>query len=228
MLFIVSAADITESHATRRAGRVSKANLPQEYELAQLVQNIENPHPSWNASTPACEWDGVDCDVASEIKSIKWNVYSGKSYQELTGSLSFVYLPKTVRIFDVFLTKLSGEVPLNTLPFKLESMNLRNNDLSGPLDLTALPPIFNKLVLSGNRFTGEICLDKLPSGLKYLWLDCNQLSGKVCLCNLPSALYLLDLSSNVNLHGEVEKRLLRDMAGLNLKIRNTSITRVGP
>ena len=228
MLCNVSAADITESHATRRAGRVSKANLPQEYELAQLVQNIENPHPSWNTSTPACEWDGVYCDVASEIKSIKWNVYSGKSYQQLTGSLSFVYLPKTLRKFDVFLTKLSGEVPLNTLPYRLKSMNLRNNNLSGPLDLTALPPIFKKLVASGNRFTGEICLDKLPLGLKYLFLDCNQLSGKVCLCNLPSTLYLLDLSSNVNLHGEVERRLLREMDGFHLTVRNTSITRIGP
>ena len=194
----------------------------------------------------ACNWDGVDCNKANEITSIYWNGYLSKSYKDLTGSLNFGYLPNTVHTFCFFLTKLSWEVPLSTLPCKLGVLILAYNDFSGPLDLTTLPPNMNKLNLSGNRFTGEICLDKLSPGLKYLSLDCNQLSGNLCLRDLPnlydlrlftnrfsgkidvrslpSTLHHLDLSNNVNLHGEIEKRLLPNMAGFNLNIRNTNIT----
>ena len=226
------------------------ANLPQEYELAQLVRNVGNPHSSWNTPTPACEWDGVICNKANETTVINWNGFSNKSYKQLTGSLNFGYLPKTVHKFHVFITKVSGEVPLNVLSCKLVSLGLRDNELSGPLDLTALPPNMRDLDLSANRFTGEICLTELPSDLQYLSLDRNQLSGKVCLrdlpnlCrlrlytnrfsgkidvrSLPSTLHQLDLSNNVKLHGEIEKRLLPDKVGFYLNIRNTKIALVSP
>jgi len=197
--------EIPKSTHEVRAGRVSMANFPPEYELAQLVRNVGNLHSTWKTSTPACKWDGVDCNEADEIKCINWSGIS-QSDEQLTGSLSFGYIPKTLHTFNVFVTNLSGEVPLNILPCELRCLVLRNNELSGSLDLTSLPPNLRNLDLSANRFTGEVCLTKLPLELKYLCLDRNQLSGKLYLNNLPNLSYLRLYENNFSGNVDIEVR----------------------
>ena len=241
MLYTLPAADVTESRVVRRAAKVSNTNLPQEYQLARLVRNVENSFSSWNTSTPACEWYGVDCNKEGEIMSIKWPM------SKLKGSLSFRYLPETMHTFYAYVNELSGDVPLGTLSSSLHRLSLRDNELSGTLDLAALPLNLTTLILSGNRFTGEVCLTRLPSGLLNLCLGRNMLSGELYLNELPNVIMLrlennnfsgnvdlsslpasldeLDLSCNVNLSGEVKKSVLPEKLCSALRIRSTKIVR---
>ena len=57
-----------------RPAKVSAANLPQEYELSELVQDIANPHKSWNTEVTACDWEYVTCDEQGNVSELKWNI----------------------------------------------------------------------------------------------------------------------------------------------------------
>ena len=54
----------------RRTAKVRGAKLPQEYELVGFVENIENPHLSWNTSIPACQWNGIECNHEGRVTRI--------------------------------------------------------------------------------------------------------------------------------------------------------------
>jgi len=238
----IHAADIPAPQIARRAAKVSITNLPQEFQLEQVVRDVENPNSSWTTSTPACKWSGVDCNNTDSVMSISW--WS----RELKGSLNYSHLPETIHIFYANVNQLFGEVSLETFPPKLRTLSLRNNQLSGTLDLTALPPDLKTLVLSGNQFTGEVCLTKLPSQLRYLYLGRNMLSGDLCFRKLPNMVILrleendfsgkidlrsipcsleeLNLANNINLCGKVKEYHIPLLLRAGLKIKNTRIARL--
>ena len=89
---------------TTKAHRVRGANLPQEYELARFVQNISNLDPSWNTSTHACDWKGVNCDAELHVSKIMW------MFMGLSGSLEWNYLCRTLREFAGWDNKFTGSI----------------------------------------------------------------------------------------------------------------------
>ena len=135
--------DIAES---TRKGRVRGANLPQEYELSRFIQNIANPHPSWNTSTPACDWSNVYCDVELHVKKIYWR------RMKLAGLLQWNYLCRTTREFTTVQNDLSGGVPLDTLPSPMTEFVVNANAFSGELDLSHLPNDMDTLTSERQQF----------------------------------------------------------------------------
>ena len=70
------------------AAKVSSITVPQEYDLIRLIQNMQERPPSWNTDTPACEWEGVECDEKNQVKEFSW------CFENL-GFLVWKYLPQS-------------------------------------------------------------------------------------------------------------------------------------
>mmetsp|Transcript_18743 Transcript_18743/g.25890 ORF Transcript_18743/g.25890 Transcript_18743/m.25890 type:complete len:280 (+) Transcript_18743:48-887(+) len=188
-----------------RIGRVGGSNLPQEYELARFVELVENPHPTWNVSTPACEWKGVTCEDGLHVTKIDWENVA--ELNSLSGSIQWEWLPQKILVVDVAKQKLSGNVPLKTLPSKLRVLNLVLNQFSGGLDLQFLPNTLEKVWVDYNNFQDGVDLTQLSQSLLALTLSSNKLSGHVDLVSLPSGMTCLNLSRNL-FTGPVQLRRL--------------------
>ena len=170
--------------------KVSATNLPQEYQLARLVADVNNLHKSWSTETPACEWHGVECNEDEEVIYITWEV------AHMSGSLRFMYLPRTLESFLVYNNNLSGSVPLDQLPSGLEELSLSHNRFEGGIDLTLLPPVTKELYLGRNHFTGSVCLSNLPVSLTGLYIQDNQLTESIDLTSLPRNMVMMNVARN--------------------------------
>ena len=217
--------DVPEVTRKSRVAKVSSCNLPQELELAHLVQDITNPHPSWKSSTPACEWAYLKCNERGEVSELIWkksfkldsnpSIYTYKrifidgmepkaenaflGLGKIEGALHLAYLPRTLQLLDVSyqVKGLTGEVPWNYLPSNLEIFSLNSNKFSGSVDLTSLPPKMRRLGISRNKFNGDVSLSTLPAGLVDLYLDSNLFTGTLDLTSLPNSLKTLRLKFNM-------------------------------
>ena len=165
----------------QRAAKV-RGNLPPEFELAQLTKDIENPFPSWNASTPACEWKGVTCGDGIHISAIYWDPKS--------------HIPPHLRSFYAYGNGFSGRLHWQHLPQSLKKFRIERNKLQGSVNLTRLPQGLTSLSLSRNMFSGNVVLDCLPQNMTYLNLGNNQFTGCLDFRHLP--LTLTSLSCNDN------------------------------
>ena len=167
-----------------RASKVRGTFLPQEYELAKFISDVENPHESWSTATPACEWDNVKCDDEGEVIDISW------SYQGLLGTLHWEHLPRSVKFLDV-----------------------SYNQLSGTLEFSALPPGLEKLWVHYNLFSGEVYFEHLPTGISVLNISRCDFSGFVdlsCLqhSSLAKAASGFDIRNNPKLQGSVPRNIV--------------------
>jgi len=192
MLYSTADIPIAQSHHSH-TGRVRGANLPQEYELAKFTQDIEKPHPSWNTSTPACEWKCVTCEDAIHVTEINWSAFA---FERLSGTLQWDWLPRTLTACRLWDTQLTGGVKLDTLPPQLSTLILWNNDFTGNLDLEHMPHTLEELAVGSNRFEGSVELTSLPRNLVYLSLRKNKLSGTIDLTRLSEHLNHLNISEN--------------------------------
>ena len=195
-----------------RPSKVQRVNLPQEYDLARFIEDIENPDPSWNTSTPACAWKGVTCE-GIHVWKIIWNRY------KLSGSVHWNWIPQSLQQFRVWENMLTGAVNFNALPPQLSYLNLiqnfftdiahlehlpvnieylylRSNRFEGNVELCALPPTLLELDLSDNKFSGGIHLNKLPLSLKHLNIASNRFSGTPDLQHLPPLMESLYMENN--------------------------------
>ena len=141
----------SEQSSNSRASRVGRANLPPEYELVQLIEDIGKKHSTWNPSVPACEWKGVKCE-GSCITKIDW------IGQSLFGSIRWPWLPQSLQIFLVSTNQLTGTVELDALPSGILHFNVMDNAFSGKLELQHLPQTVKRLNFSYNQFEGEVDL----------------------------------------------------------------------
>ena len=165
-----------------RAAKVRGTFLPQEYELAKFISDVENPHASWSTATPVCEWDGVNCNKQDEVIRISW------CSQGLRGALHWQHLPRSVR-----------------------SLNIFNNLLSGTVDFSALPLGLVHLWVDSNAFSGELHFEHLPPNIRVLALSDCDFSGFVdFLCLQHSSLAQLgssfSIKDNPRLHGSLSKK----------------------
>jgi len=192
-MLITKSSDSQQVNSVSRCTRPSKvrgASLPQEYELARLIQNVETQHPSWSTATPACEWCYVECNQEEKVEEVSW------SHTSLSGELHLSYLPFSVKIFDVSDNQLTGSVDLTHLPEANCRFNLSRNRFSGQADLTKLPNEMEELYLIQNQFSGNVCLTQLPIHFLILALNGNQFEGTLDLEHLPIKMEALYLEEN--------------------------------
>ena len=185
--------DECEELPTRR-GRVT-GNLPQEITLMRVIAEIENPHYSWSAETPASKWDGVSCESTGEIYKISWKGFA------LRGKLRWELLPEKACIVEVtagwrcsryfssnFLT---GVLPTASLPNGLHTLDASYGTVMGHVDLCTLPPELLSLSLNENYLEGPLDFTKLPASLLFLSLtsfSCKVSYGVVDFTALPKKL----------------------------------------
>ena len=180
-----------------RASKVN-TNLPQEYELARFIEDMKNPDPSWNTSTPACEWNYVHCDDSQRVTKLdwKWVRKTHRSALVAAGILRWEWLPRTLLSCDVYHNLFTGPVSLDVLPPLLISLKLSWNKFTGSLDFVHLPPMLEELRLNKNEFEWRVDLTQLPQNLRHLDFSENNLSGHLQLSCLPDKMRSLNLSSN--------------------------------
>ena len=185
-----------ERCSSTRLGRV-RASLPQEYKLLKFIENVSNHHASWEAGTPACEWDGVTCNQEGKVMGIDW------AARKLEGSLEWKHLPDT-----------------------LLKLRMSSNKLSGSIALEDLPPHLEYLSLGSNNFTGSINLQAMPRTMKKLLLGNNELSGSVSFFNLPEDLSFLYLADNAGLWGDMARKKLCEKLKRSIYIDRTDLREI--
>mmetsp|Transcript_17081 Transcript_17081/g.23680 ORF Transcript_17081/g.23680 Transcript_17081/m.23680 type:complete len:228 (+) Transcript_17081:61-744(+) len=216
-----------------RAAKV-RGNLPQEFELAQLIKDIENPLPSWNTSTPACKWKGVVCTDGIHISKIRWSRRTtlpphlrtrslcGNGF---SGRLHLQHLPQSLETLDVSVNRAHGSVDLTRLPHGLTLLYLNKNMLSGNVVFDCLPQTMKYLNLGNNQFTGCLDFRHLPLTLTSLSCNDNNFDTLVPVQNLPPELRYLHLQNNPELKGVLEKSTFPviltsvDVTGTRLTLR---------
>ena len=193
------------SHSTLRApGRIRGATLPQEYDLARFVENMEGLHPTWCTNVTACEWAGVTCNDMGEVTAINWT-----TTYALSGSVLWKYLPLTLMALHLRNSEVTGNVELDCLPKQLKTLALSDNRFFGQVDTQMLPRMLETAYFDHNEFTGHVNLSTLPPNLVELWLESNHFEGEVDLCHLPLTLRVLDFSLN-QFSGTLDFRNLPD------------------
>ena len=198
-MFITQSSDTPQADSVRSGTRPSKVrgvSLPQEYELARLIQNVETQHSSWSTATPACQWHRVKCNQEKKVSEISW------SHSSLSGELHLSCLPLSTTVFSVADNKLTGSVDLTHLPEVMHRLNLSRNRFSGHPDLTRLPHKMEELYLIQNQFSGNVCLTQLPTNLRIMALNRNHFEGTLDLEHLPLSMAGLFLEEN-KFHGTV-------------------------
>ena len=189
VLHYASGMPASDTHS--RLGRARRGvNVPQEYELAELLKDIDKPHSTWNTSKSACLWYGVLCEDGESVSSLFINDL------DLTGSLDFTRLPRSLLSCHFSKHKLHGQVALDELPPGLLLLNVGSNKFSGHINLTNLPQTLKILTLADNLFEGKVDLGHLPPSMLRLKLDRNRMSGTVDLSHLPSRIRTVHLQGN--------------------------------
>ena len=199
----------------------ARAQLPEEYNLAQFLSDVDNTHPSWNRDTPVCEWDRVRCNARGEILRIGWTSLSLSgtprwvhlssikcteiflANNNLLGQIVLKWLPPNIIIFSGRENKFGGSINLDELPEQLDTLHLGRCNLHGSISLHALPAAFMLLHLEHNKLSGCLDFRALPSTIKVLNFSNNNFSGPVDLQNLPYNI-ILWLDNNPNLIGEYD------------------------
>uniref|UniRef100_A0A804UKB6 Protein kinase domain-containing protein n=1 Tax=Zea mays TaxID=4577 RepID=A0A804UKB6_MAIZE len=159
--------------------------------------------PSWNSSTPTCQWQGVTCESGRVVElrlpgaGLMGNLPSG-----VLGNLS------ALRTLSLRYNALTGPIPddLSRLS-ELRAIYFQHNSFSGevPASLFELKNLV-RLDIAGNKFSGKISQDfnKLIR-LGTLYLDGNSFTGEIPKLQLP-ALEQFNVSYN-QLNGSIPNTL---------------------
>ena len=162
--------------------------------MARFVDKLINPHKTWQVSNPACSWRGVHCDQHGKISEIRWEDVQTK----LTGVLQWPYLPRTTKVFTLYVYSegrlpLTGSLPCGALPPGLNEFVLSNTNSDGGLSLEELPREIRSFDVHDNKFSGTVDLRALPETLEELFLNDNGLEGLVDVTKLPKKMSELHL-----------------------------------
>ena len=207
-------ADLPDTNAQHKpAGKVRGSELPQEYELEKLIENVENTDPSWNTSIPIYKWKGVQCDEHARVTCIYWGFHGLCGPLQCIGFLErckkFLCGTTSLQVnttglsapqltyFSASGNKLTGSLNLSQLPPELEYLLLNRNLFERYVDLAHLPPNLYELRLQDNKLTVDIDLSRLPCSIEYLCLSRNKFTGELHLQHLPPSLLELYFDHNM-------------------------------
>ncbi|XP_062216350.1 probable inactive receptor kinase At1g48480 [Phragmites australis] len=159
--------------------------------------------PSWNSTTPTCQWQGVTCENGRVVElRLPGAGLMGTLPSGVLGNLS------ALRTLSLRYNALTGPIPddLSRLA-ELRAIYFQHNSISGevPASLFTLKNLV-RLDLAGNKFSGEISPDfnKLIR-LGTLHLEDNDFSGEIPNLNLPT-LEQFNVSYN-QLNGSIPTKL---------------------
>ncbi|KAF8673795.1 hypothetical protein HU200_048550 [Digitaria exilis] len=159
--------------------------------------------PSWNSTTPTCQWQGVTCENGRVVElRLPGAGLMGTLPSGVLGNLS------ALRTLSLRYNALTGPIPddISRLS-ELRAIYFQHNSFSGevPASLFGLKNLV-RLDIADNKFTGEISPDfnKLIR-LGTLFLDGNSFTGEIPKLDLP-ALEQFNVSYN-NLNGSIPTKL---------------------
>ena len=193
------------------ASRANAMTMPDQALMELLIEScvsrkktkvFQNAALKHSGPTPACRWDGVQCDSQENIIRIEW-----AEKRWLLGPISLDMLPQRLQRLDLRAVRgmpqvrhqpasVHGTVNTAALPGALLRFNINNNKFYGSLDLTTLPEVMEHFGASNNSFEGNVDLTGLPPGLTYLNLGWNRFSGGISLEKLPRGMESLQLQQN--------------------------------
>ena len=181
----------------RKPAKVSGVPLPPQYDLLRLLQDVENLLPSWNSTTPACEWEQVSCKPSGQIAAIYW------CDKKFRGSLIWNYLPSKLERLNVARNQLSGDVPFDVLPATLKGINLSNNRFSGTPSFRYLPAL-NGVGLRANNFEGWVNFEFLALSVRHLFVNDNlMLQGSLNVAERAKMNYDINNTNISSSNGEL-------------------------
>nr|CAB3501542.1 unnamed protein product [Digitaria exilis] len=159
--------------------------------------------PSWNSTTPTCQWQGVTCENGRVVElRLPGAGLMGTLPSGVLGNLS------ALRTLSLRYNALTGPIPddISRLS-ELRAIYFQHNSFSGevPASLFGLKNLV-RLDIADNKFTGKISPDfnKLIR-LGTLFLDGNSFTGEIPKLDLP-ALEQFNVSYN-NLNGSIPTKL---------------------
>ena len=114
----------------------------------------------------------------------------------LSGAVSWGKLPERLEVFAAHSNRLGGGIDAALLPGALVHLDVRSNALRGEFNLKLVPSVAQVIRLSDNGLHGSIAVAEAPAGLRILHAARNNFSGNIDLVHLPAALEELDLSEN--------------------------------
>ncbi len=175
---------------------------------------------SWTANTgwggppgTECTWHRVTCDTNDRVERLTMR------NQGLSGTLPATLTDLTeIKVFDISLTTVSGNLPDLSTWSKLEILSLSQAPISGPLpDLSSFPAL-QRIFLNGTQITGSFpplnglfSLERFASSagltgtlptfadnpnMQFLWVAETMVGGP-----LPASLPSLDNLIELDLHG---------------------------
>ena len=183
MRLLYPCCDTEPPRSSSRRGKVSRANLPPEFSLSRMVQDLENAPAQWTRDTPASQWTGVRVSPSGEVATIEWNG------MELKGPMRWEHTPASVEVIACgwdrtrrlgLRNQLTGKLQLASLPGGLESLDLSFNELEGNLEAALLPRAMKKLDVEWNNFSGVFDFEAVPSSLVKLNLAHNMRLTGTC------------------------------------------------
>ena len=179
-----------------RPRKVHGSLLPQECTLVRFISNVTTSEKSWSESTPACEWDHVECNSEMQVTHLHWNSgFLDSDYPCVEGTPQWEHIPRTLVSFVAYWQNLTGTINFSLLPESLAKFDVSMNKFYGCIDLTALPRALEILSLDDNEFYGGIEFTRLPASLRKLDLRDNLLNGPLDFTGVSADLKIL-LSRN--------------------------------
>ena len=167
-------------------------NLPQEYDLVRFIKGMENVHPSWVITTPACEWKDVYCDANGRVDQVLWGNMG------ISGVVEWGTLPYSVRKLNLGCNfELGGTVDLGSFPQCVEEIGLFACSFVGALYLTSLPTALLRLNTAQNMLSGLLDFTKLPAEIQILRLSENMFGGTADFSFLPASVQEIDLRNTL-------------------------------
>ncbi|KAL6867407.1 hypothetical protein ACP4OV_015431 [Aristida adscensionis] len=160
--------------------------------------------PSWNSTTPTCQWQGVTCENGRVVElRLPGAGLMGTLPSGVLGNLS------ALRTLSLRYNALTGPIPGDISGMaELRAIYFQHNSFSGelPASLFALKNLV-RLDLAGNKFSGEIPpdFDKLIR-LGTLILDSNNFTGEIPKLDHLVALDQFNVSYN-QLNGSIPSKL---------------------
>ena len=109
----------------------------------------------------ACSWEGVRCELNSNIRCIDWHCCSLR----VKGAVSFEMLPPRLELLSLYSQELYGEINTTALPKQMECLCVQETFLSGTLDLGSLPRGLTEMTVEHNRISAIVNFFDLPEAL---------------------------------------------------------------
>ena len=156
-----------------------------------MVDNLEGLHGE------ACTWPGVECDKHGFIKAIQWSAEQALKPQgpKWMLELDYCWIPSTVEYINSERRPSTEFLRTEFLPRDLHHAHLAECRFYGPLNLQSLPYQMETLDVRLNHFSGTVNVRDLPYQMTRLLMKDNNFSSVQYGADTPKNVYV-DIAEN--------------------------------